>query len=253
MCDKCSLKIKGMRHRTSVIKIKHIFREKGLIPLFDEYDPNLKLKYSTSDGYICETTLDSISMISRPNTISVFNPYTMHNIKMMMSKNNFESEIISSEWNGTQSLYKFRCKNCGLTYEMIWDVFISRDKKVCRKCAKSISKNEYLVAKFLKDNDVSFVFQKRFKKCKNKNPLPFDFYIKESNCCIEVDGEHHFQPVCFGGASEEDSVLRHEQTRINDEIKNEYCRNNGIKLIRIPYWEFKSNQYINIIKNGLLK
>lgn len=29
-----------------------------------------------------------------------------------------------------------------------------------------------------------------------------------------------------------------KQTQINDQTKNEYCRKNNIKLIRIPYWEF---------------
>ena len=30
----------------------------------------------------------------------------------------------------------------------------------------------------------------------------------------------------------------------NDNIKTEYCKNNNIKLIRIPYWEFDNIEQI---------
>lgn len=30
----------------------------------------------------------------------------------------------------------------------------------------------------------------------------------------------------------------------NDKIKDEYCKNNNIKLIRIPYWEFNNIESI---------
>ena len=62
--------------------------------------------------------------------------------------------------------------------------------------------------------------------------MPFDFYLPDYNICIEYDGEEHFQPVEFFGGEEK------FQRRIeNDEIKNNYCKNNNIKLIRIPYFD----------------
>lgn len=30
-----------------------------------------------------------------------------------------------------------------------------------------------------------------------------------------------------------------------------YCKDNNIKLLRIPYWEFNSNNYKNILENYL--
>jgi len=47
--------------------------------------------------------------------------------------------------------------------------------------------------------------------------------------CIEFDGPHHFEPV-YG----EDRFLI---TQRHDAIKDEYCKNNNINLIRIPYWD----------------
>lgn len=57
--------------------------------------------------------------------------------------------------------------------------------------------------------------------------------------CIEYDGEQHYKlNEYFGGQKYFDILKRH------DEIKNEYCKENNIKLLRIPYWEFN-----NIAKN----
>ena len=57
--------------------------------------------------------------------------------------------------------------------------------------------------------------------------------------CIEFDGRHHFKPIeYFGG------VKAFEKIKINDNIKNEYCFDNNIKLLRISYKNIKS---INLI------
>lgn len=57
---------------------------------------------------------------------------------------------------------------------------------------------------------------------------------------IEYDGQQHFNKTLF---TDTDEAL---QDRINkDNIKTQYCINNNIKLIRIPYWQF--NNIENII------
>ena len=60
--------------------------------------------------------------------------------------------------------------------------------------------------------------------------LPFDFFIPSLNCLIEYDGEQHFRPVSRFGGEE-----GFEKLRQRDELKNQYSKKNGIKLIRIPY------------------
>jgi len=48
--------------------------------------------------------------------------------------------------------------------------------------------------------DIEYIKQKRFEKCRNKLPLPFDFYLPNENICIEYDGIQHFKPIdYFGG------------------------------------------------------
>lgn len=100
----------------------------------------------------------------------------------------------------------------------------------CRKCKKS--KGEQLVRLYLKDNNILFEEQKRFPDCKNKRTLPFDFYLPNNNILIEFDGAQHFKSVRRWGGK---SGL--EQRQLNDSIKDEYAKNNSIKLIRISTLE----------------
>lgn len=61
--------------------------------------------------------------------------------------------------------------------------------------------------------------------------------------CIEYDGEQHFKPVKFGTQSYEDAVRKHEYIKKHDEMKNAFCKDNSINLIRIPYYEFEDLEY----------
>ena len=118
------------------------------------------------------------------------------------------------------------------------------NKRGCPNC--NFSKGEYLIEKLLIKNNITFIRQKRFSKCKNKYSLPFDFYLPDHKICIEYDGIQHFEPIKqFGG------LKGYTITQKHDKIKNNYCSDNGIKLIRIPYWE-KDNikkilSYINLL------
>lgn len=62
----------------------------------------------------------------------------------------------------------------------------------CPYCAK-VSKGENKIDKFLVSSKIKFVREKRFDGCKGaRQPLPFDFYLPDSNTCIEYDGKQHF-------------------------------------------------------------
>lgn len=98
----------------------------------------------------------------------------------------------------------------------------------CPLCNES--KGEKLISKFLDKNNISYIRQHKFEKCKNVYCLPFDFFIPRYRCVIEFDGKQHFEPIeHFGG------IESFEKLKINDKIKNEYCEDNIINLIRIRY------------------
>lgn len=107
----------------------------------------------------------------------------------------------------------------------------------CPKCKSS--KGEKQVEQWFKEHNINFIPQKRFIKCRNKNPLPFDFYLPEHNTCIEFDGEQHFNKK---------SKYYSEKLLKNDNIKNIFCNINNIKLIRIPYFDLQNiNQYLHFL------
>lgn len=101
----------------------------------------------------------------------------------------------------------------------------------CLHCHET--KGERKIRIWLESNELTYIFQYKNPECKDIRILPFDFYLPELNVIIEYDGKQHFESVdYFGGI---DGLL---VTQKHDQIKNEFCDKNGIKLLRIPYYKF---------------
>ena len=98
----------------------------------------------------------------------------------------------------------------------------------CPKCIES--KGEKYIRKFLEDNNVNFESQKRFKDCKYKRSLPFDFYLPDYNIFIEYNGGQHYTYTGHFHRSWE----KFEEVRKKDRIKRKYARKNGT-YIEISY------------------
>lgn len=127
-------------------------------------------------------------------------------------------------WN-----YKCECGNVGLACGSD----IKRGQILscgCSKVERRPSKYEIIVEDFLISKKISYNREFRFEDCRNKNPLPFDFYLPDFNTCIECQGQQHYYPIeYFGGAENYNKVV------FRDKIKKEYCENNSIQLLYIPY------------------
>ena len=134
------------------------------------------------------------------------------------------------------------CK-CGNIGEYVLEDI--RSKHIISCGCISQSRGELFIENLLKDLNISFIKQKRFDDCKDKRPLPFDFYLPEYNICIEYDGEQHFIPIDYWGGES-----RLELNKAHDKIKNKYCKEHNIKLIRIPYTT-KDDEIIDIINNSI--
>lgn len=107
------------------------------------------------------------------------------------------------------------------------------------------SKGENRISNFLKLKDIDFQQQKRFTNCRNKKPLPFDFYLKDFNLCIEYDGAQHFEFI-EGLHKEEKNFY---ESLYRDQIKTNYCKDNNINLLRIAYTDYENIE--TIIENKL--
>ena len=109
----------------------------------------------------------------------------------------------------------------------------------CPKCNRS--KGESMIENYLIYNNIKYICQMKFDDCKYKNKLLFDFYLPTLNTCIEYDGEQHFRPHHLWGEKNFNLI------KIRDKIKNIYCEENNIILLRIKY-----NENINEkLKNNL--
>lgn len=98
------------------------------------------------------------------------------------------------------------------------------------------SKGESFLRLWFKRNGIKFIPQKTFVDCITKNkkgkcfPLEFDFYLPDYNLCVEWDGIQHYEPRdMFGG------IKTFERQKYLDTIKSNYCKQNDIDLLRIPY------------------
>jgi hypothetical protein len=128
-----------------------------------------------------------------------------------------------SEIDGTKSKTKIICPKHGV-FEQVVDSHLRGHG--CSSC--NDSKGEKIISWFLDKNNIIYEKQKMFDKCRDIRKLKFDFYIPDINTCIEFDGKHHFEKIEFGQKKLEDTIKK-------DKIKNIFCLENKIKLIRISY------------------
>lgn len=100
----------------------------------------------------------------------------------------------------------------------------------CPLC--TISKGEEKILEWLLENNIEFTPQHRFLDCRDKRPLPFDFYLPKYNICIEYNGRQHFEVIQQWGG---DLGLVDRQKK--DKIKIDYCRDKKINIISIKHDE----------------
>lgn len=156
-------------------------------------------------------------------------------VRHLIESNN--CKWIDGKYRNDRSKLTLECE-CGNIFKTNIQSFRTLNKRRCDVCSKSQTKGSLKIEEWLLENNITNIREYRFKDCKDKYTLPFDFVVFNNDkliCLIEFDGEQHYKPIkVFGGDYKFDKTKKH------DEIKNEYCKINNIKLIRIPYWEIKN-------------
>jgi very-short-patch-repair endonuclease len=140
---------------------------------------------------------------------------------------NYKYDYCLMKYKNAHTKILIICKKCNFIFSQTPNTHL---RCGCPNCKES--KGEKTINNFLIKNNILYERQKKFDKCIYKSKLFFDFYLPEYNICIEYDGLQHFDIINYFGGEKNFKLMK-----IRDRIKNDYCKKNNIKLIRIKYNE----------------
>lgn len=126
----------------------------------------------------------------------------------------------------TKALFKH---SCGFTWS-VTPAHVLYNKTGCPKCCKKQSKGCRIVEQQLKTLNIFYEKEKFLKNSLQR----FDFYfeIGDKKFAIEYNGEQHYKYNPFFHGRDESVFLKYQE---RDLRKKEYCKENNIELIIIPY------------------
>lgn len=130
--------------------------------------------------------------------------------------------------SGDRTYWTCQC-DCGNIIDVLLSNLTKNDRFPSCGCL-TMSRGEIAIEKLLSQNNISFTKQQTFPTCinpKTNAKLKFDFYV-DNKYLIEFDGEQHFNV-------RKSNWEPLEELQYRDEIKNQWCKDNSIPLIRIPY------------------
>jgi len=246
-CRDCTNELCIRDRRHSYDDVSANFTKKGCILISPEYKSNRipldyickcgeisKISYSHFlDGTQCKRCgLDALRAIFQ---------YSYDQVQQYFKDNG--CSLLTTEYiNNKQPLeYICVCKNKSVVR---FDSFIQGHRCGCIK-----SKGEINVIHTLVKLKLDFKRQQTYPDCVNVKCLRFDFYVYHG-FMIEFDGIQHFKSIrIFGGDTK--YIIRVQ----NDHIKNKYCLDNNLPLLRISYMEFDSidkiiNDYIALFEKN---
>lgn len=145
-------------------------------------------------------------------------------------------KIIDNQVAG-RNKYKCVCDCGNITYVLPGDLISGRTQS----CGCARSRGNQLILNILQNSN--YKFDKEYKINYNNNNYFFDFVIygdKEDTikCFIEFDGQQHYtyQKNTKGWNNKK----HFQKLQYSDKQKNNYCSENNIPLVRIPYWDFEN-------------
>lgn len=238
-CRKCGYNITAKKISFDYEKVKEIIKNKNCKLLTKEYK-NIyqQLDIQCKCGNIFNTTLAGFKSGKIRCKICVKEELAQNKFKYIKKyiEKHSRSKVISKKYINNTNPLELKCK-CGKIFKVSFADFRS-GKHYCKQCNNYYSKGELLIKEWFEKNNILYEEHFKIKNCKNKRELIFDFCVFENDkikLLIEYDGIQHFEPrEIFGGQK------TFKQQKENDEIKNKYCKNNNLILLRIPYYEKKN-------------
>jgi hypothetical protein len=238
-CIKC-----GGTEKLTFTFVYNFFKEYGCELLENDYkNAHTKMKYKCNCGNIAYIDFDHFKRGCRCMNCTENEKLTYEFVYNYFK--NYGCELLEKIYINSNTKMKYYC-SCGNESYISWDNF--KQGKRCTACSESHGEKQ--IATYLINHNCQFKREYKFKDCKNKQPLPFDFAIFDKNNNLqfltEYDGQlHYISKEHFGGEAE---LIKRQ---INDSIKTNYCLQNNIPLLRIPYWDFDNIEHIldNFLSN----
>ena len=218
------------KNRKTQVQIMKEIRQftNGNLSLIGKYfGANFKSKFRCNQcGYEWEKVPNDVLRGSGCPQCAHRIPWNTEKFKRLVYKATGLEYKVLTEYKTMLDPITLKHMKCGHEFKTTPNTF-----KKGHRCPRCWSSNgEKIIKEWLVDCKITHISQKRFADCKDKRSLPFDFYLPAYNLLIEYDGEQHYRSVNrFGG--EEKFNLQHR----HDLIKNKYCEDNNINLLRIPY------------------
>jgi hypothetical protein len=161
--------------------------------------------------------------------------------------NNYYEEYDLTEYTNIRSKIKIKCPKHGWFSQIVNSHIGGSGCPICK-----MSKGERKLMKHLDMNVWKHEFNLPNHLGKSTHPLRFDFYSQLHNTAIEYQGTQHYKPIeRLGGQQTYEANVK------RDNIKKQYCKLTGIKLICIHYKRFKHIEEIlrkyNIHKDQALE
>lgn len=232
-------------HKWSIknkIKPRHVFKKSSKKYFFDcdicKHSYKQAIHSDANCSYCSNTSLCNESNCDYCKN----NSFALHpKAKYWSDKNKLKPRQV---FKSSGKFFSFDCDNCGELYKSTTASITSGSW-----CSCTINKTETKLFKFLKlKYNISIDTQKTFNWCKSKRCLPFDFFIKEYNLIIELDGIQHFKNLPHWKS-------KFKEVQQNDNYKTKLANKHGYSVIRIfqeSVWLDKNN-WENNLKNAIKK
>lgn len=227
--------------RLTLAEIRRIAERRGLRCLSKKYVNTVtKLHFS------CKKSRKHGVFEMRPSSLKYQEagcPLCAHSRKGQYRKLDIKTvnDFVKAKWNGVclstkylgnNKKLKFKCAD-GHPFDMTPSA-IMNEGSWCRLCRRSFYRSEELVrALFEKRFRVKFPTVKpAWLKNDRGYSMELDGYNEKLKLAFEYHGEHHYQPIKYGGI---DPHSRLNQRKKDDERKRKLCRRTGVALIEIPH------------------
>ena len=212
-------------------------------------DKNSRDAFLTSSDKFGLEYIFSISSLNRfPSSILI--SFTVESVSLSKEwdkKKNKNKTPYNTSYGSNKGVFWICSKcSCGWKASPSSRTTASNGCPVCKE-SKGEKKIRKILISFNLKEEKNFKSQYRIEQCRDKRMLPFDFCIFKDNkqkdilFLIEFNGEQHYDVMrakFFNGKN----GLKSQKRR--DKIKQDYCYNNNINLLIIPYWQFNEIEQI---------